>query len=43
MEGHDPKAALRRACAAGALATTKQGAQPSFPTRDEMEHLLLTP
>ena len=32
--------ALRLANAAGALACTKLGAQPSLPTRDEVEHLL---
>ena len=35
--------ALRAAAAAGALATTKAGAQPSIPTRREIEDLLLSP
>jgi ribokinase len=43
VEGRDPKAALRRACAAGALATTKRGAQPALPTRSEVEEILITP
>ncbi|MFD8151653.1 ribokinase [Streptomyces sp. NPDC059720] len=32
--------ALRRACAAGALATTRRGAQDALPTRAEVAHLL---
>ncbi|MGF1647737.1 MAG: PfkB family carbohydrate kinase [Kineosporiaceae bacterium] len=36
----DPVAAVRRACAAGALAVTRPGAQPSLPTRAEVEELL---
>jgi ribokinase len=43
VEGRDPKAALRRACAAGALATTRRGAQPALPTRSEVEEILITP
>ena len=34
LEGMEPKAALRFACAAGAIAATRPGAQPSLPTRD---------
>jgi ribokinase len=40
VEGQAPEDALRFACAAGAAATLKQGAQPSLPTRDEVERLL---
>jgi ribokinase len=39
-EGQEPQAALRLACATGALAATKPGAQPSLPTRAEVEALL---
>jgi len=34
--GTDDDAALHRACAVGALATTRAGAQPSFPTLAEL-------
>lgn len=40
LEGMDPADALRFACAAGAVAATRAGAQPSLPTRDEVEALL---
>ena len=40
VEEMPPAEALRFACAAGAAAATKRGAQPSLPTRDEV-HLLL--
>ena len=40
LEGMEPVDALRFACAAGALAATRPGAQPSLPTRAEVEALL---
>ena len=40
VEGRSPEDALNFACAAGAAATTRQGAQPSLPTRREVEELL---
>lgn len=39
VEGQSPEAALRFACAAGALATTRSGAQPSAPTRADIDAL----
>jgi ribokinase len=39
-EGMSPEAALAFACAAGALAATRPGAQPSLPTRAEIETIL---
>ncbi|MHB8628467.1 MAG: ribokinase [Aggregatilineales bacterium] len=41
-EGHDLSSAVRWAAAAGALATTKRGAQESMPMRRELEQLLGT-
>jgi len=38
--GSDREEALRRACAAGALAASRHGAQPSLPTAAEVEELL---
>lgn len=40
VEGQSPEDALLFACAAGAAAATKRGAQPSLPTRDEVVALL---
>ena len=37
VEGQTPEQALTFACAAGAAATTKRGAQPALPTRAEVE------
>lgn len=40
VEGQSHEDALRFACAAGAAAATKPGAQPSLPTRIEVQRLL---
>ena len=40
VEGQQPANALRFACAAGAAAATRPGAQPSLPVRSEVEALL---
>lgn len=40
LEGMEPEAALTFACAAGALAATRPGAQPSLPTRAEVEAII---
>jgi ribokinase len=40
LEGRDRDHALRRACAAGALAASRFGAQPSLPTADEVDAIL---
>ena len=40
LEGQERDAALARACAAGALAASRAGAQPSLPTADEVDALL---
>jgi ribokinase len=40
VEGQGPEEALQFACAAGAAAATKLGAQPSLPTRDAVLALL---
>lgn len=42
LEEREPEEALRRACAAGALAASRFGAQPSLPTAAEVEALLST-
>ncbi|MFC0505752.1 ribokinase [Micromonospora costi] len=41
--GADLRTATRRACAAGALAAARPGAQTSLPRRDEVDRLLSTP
>jgi ribokinase len=40
LEGRPHEEALRRACAAGALAASRAGAQPSLPTADEVDAIL---
>jgi ribokinase len=40
LEGRDREEALRRACAAGALAASRPGAQPSLPTAAEVDAML---
>jgi ribokinase len=40
LEGRDRPDALARACAAGALAASRAGAQPSLPTADEVDQIL---
>ena len=40
LEGRPRDEALRRACAAGALAASRPGAQPSMPTADEVDAIL---
>ncbi len=40
LEGRDREEALRRACAAGALAASRFGAQTSLPTAAEVDALL---
>jgi ribokinase len=40
LEGREPEEALRRACAAGAIAVSRFGAQPSLPTADEVDEIL---
>jgi ribokinase len=42
IEGRDHRTALRRACAAGALAASRPGAQPSLPTSAEVDAILST-
>jgi ribokinase len=40
LEGREPDEALRRACAAGAIAASRFGAQPSLPSADEVDAIL---
>lgn len=40
LEGREWEEALRRACAAGALAASRPGAQPSLPTALEVDEIL---
>lgn len=40
LEGRDGEEALRRACAAGAIAASRPGAQPSLPTAAEVDAIL---
>jgi ribokinase len=40
LEGRDREEALRRSCAAGAIAASRFGAQPSLPTGDEVDAIL---
>jgi ribokinase len=42
LEGRDREEGLRRACAAGAIAASRFGAQPSLPTGDEVDAILRT-
>jgi ribokinase len=41
LEGREPQEALERACAAGALAASRFGAQPSLPTAAEIGAILV--
>ena len=40
LEGRDREEALRRSCAAGAIAASRMGAQPSLPTAAEIDDIL---
>jgi ribokinase len=40
LQGRDHEEALRRACAAGAIAASRHGAQPSLPTAAEVDAIL---
>ena len=40
LEGRERAEALRRACAAGAIAASRPGAQPSLPTAAEVDRIL---
>ena len=41
LEGRERHKALARACAAGALAASRPGAQPSLPTAAEIDAILV--
>lgn len=41
LEGRPREESLRRACAAGSLAASRPGAQPSLPTADEVDAILV--
>jgi ribokinase len=41
LEGRELQVALTRACAAGALAASRAGAQPSLPTASELDAVLV--
>jgi ribokinase len=43
LEGRSREESLRRACAAGALAASRPGAQPSLPTAEEVDEILRRP
>jgi ribokinase len=43
LEGRDREEALLRACAAGAIAASRRGAQPSLPTAAEVDEILAAP
>jgi ribokinase len=43
LDGRHREQALRRACAAGALAASRHGAQPSLPTAADVDAILSTP
>jgi ribokinase len=40
LEGRDREEALRRSCAAGAIAASRRGEQPSLPTAAEIDDIL---
>jgi ribokinase len=42
LEERPRELALERACAAGALAASRPGAQPSLPSGDELDRVLAT-
>jgi ribokinase len=40
LEGREEEDSLRRSCAAGAIAASRFGAQPSLPTREQVDAIL---